>query len=124
MKKKFIILITSILLTIVVAGGAFAAENSAESVKPAPFGGGRVNFGEISELRLESFTITTRGGGSFSYFVDENTRYRTKESDDPGYNSLEIGQFVLVAARWVEGDLYARLVAITPEGFNPARLLL
>jgi hypothetical protein len=121
MKKIYSILITIILFTMVVPISAFAAENSTEGGYPASFGGGRLNFGKISEIGLKGFTITTRGGGSFTYLVDENTKYRMKESVDPGYNSLEIGQFTLVLARRLESDLYARVVVTTPEGFNPAR---
>lgn len=120
MKKNFPILILAILLTIMVSGVAIAAEGGAEIPKYASIRGGRLNFGEISELGTDDFTITTRGGGSFIYLVDEYTHYRMKDIDDPSFGSLEIGQFVIVAAHRVDGDLCARMVGITPEGFNPA----
>jgi len=121
LKKIFAVATILLVSTLVIAGVTFAAEENSPTIHPIMLSRGRINFGKITELSSDSFTIMTRGGGSYMYLVDENTRYRIKDVENPSFSELTIDQYVLVKARMVEGELLAKVVGITPEGFNPAK---
>jgi len=121
MKKISVALVLVVLMSLLVSSIAYAAPTDAEKLMQAPFGGIRFKFGEVIELVADKFTIETRDGGNYTYLVDENTRFRIKDVDGPTFASLEVGQWVIVMARSIEGDLVARVVGVTPEGFNPSK---
>ena len=66
MKKITLSLFIVILLSLMVSGIASAAENPSGNPHLPPVGGGRLNFGEITELAVDQFTIETRASSTAS----------------------------------------------------------
>ena len=118
MKKIIFTLMMVLVLSLLVPGGALAAGGD-----PAPVAalGGRLTYGVVTQVDVEAFSLETKGGGTFRYQVDEATRFRSPEIENPTYADLLPGTWVAVAARPVEGDLVARMVVLLPEGFDPSR---
>jgi hypothetical protein len=118
MKKISVSLILVIIVAFLVSGIAMAAE---EDVVNQAILGGRLIFGEVITIETNQFTIKTRGGGDYTYLVDLNTRVRMRDLETPTVTNIQIGKYVVGAAGHDKVDLIARVVWITPEGFDPAR---
>ena len=102
------------------AGTALAAEgDSADAL------GGRLIYGQVSQISTHTFIVRTREGTAFNFRVDETTRFCSNVLEDPTFEHLNVGDLVGVAARrpgygMVPGGLLARIVVILPPDFNPS----
>lgn len=115
-KKLAIPLIVALLVSLLVSGVALAAADDPNI--PSAFGG-RVSYGEVTEIAASSFTVQTSRGGAFTYQVDENTRFRSSEIEEPGFGEMQDGHKVLVIALpYSGGKLTACIVALLPEDFD------
>ncbi len=118
-KKIAIPLIVALLVSLLVSGVALAADDDPNA--PSAFGG-RISYGEVTEITADNFTVQTWRGGAFTYQVDENTRFRSSEIEEPGFGDMQVGYKVLVIARPdSDGLLTARIVALLPGDFDPSQ---
>jgi hypothetical protein len=119
MKKITLSLVVVIVLSLMMGSIALAAEDVSGTSLLAALGG-RLTYGEVIALGEEYFTIKTGHGDLFTFQVDEYTRFRMRDVEHPNFSTLQIGQFIMVAARSIEENLVARVVGITPEDFDPS----
>ncbi len=116
MKKITTTLILALMLVGLVVGVAQAAELEDNSVNATS---GRLMYGQVTAITIDSFTLETARGGEFTYLIDDDTRFRSPEVEHPTFADLVVGGKVAVAARLVDGDLLAKVVVLLPDDFNP-----
>jgi hypothetical protein len=119
MTKRFVFIGLFILLvSLVTPGDALAVvENPAEEGIAR---GGRLFHGTLTVIGVDKFSIQTRGGSTFTYQVDDKTRFRIKDVEDPSFTNLEIGMHLAVSARIIDGERIVRLVVVIPDDFDPS----
>ena len=118
-KKITVPLLAAILVSLLVSGAALASDGT---IAAASTFGGRLAYGDVSEIAEDGFTVQSRRGGSFTYQINADTHFRSSEIEEPGFDDLQVGQKVLVAARPDSaGILTARVIILLPAGFDPAQ---
>ncbi|HEY47565.1 MAG: hypothetical protein AMJ88_03190 [Anaerolineae bacterium SM23_ 63] len=70
--------------------------------------------GRIAALGDHVFTIESRDGSVMTFFVDNLTRYRSRDGSVEGFEDLQVGMFAIVGAVKLEdGQLKAVFVGVT-----------
>jgi len=129
MSKKILIPIVSVLIVALLAGVWVSSEALAQSNNPD--GGGRLKrllaarrgLGQVTTIGEDQFTVEKRNGETFTFLVNDETRFFDKDRTELGFEDLAISRWVLVVGPENEaGDRTARLVVMLPEDFDPNNL--
>jgi hypothetical protein len=129
MTKKILIPIVSVLIVALLAGVWVSSEALAQS--PNPDGGGRLKrllaarkgLGQVTAIGEDQFTVEKRNGETFTFLVNEATRFFDKDRTELEFDDLTIDRWVIVVGPENEtGDRVARLVVLLPEDFDPSNL--
>lgn len=76
-------------------------------------------LGRITSLSANSFSVENREGETFTFTVNEETRYRSRGGTINSFDDLEEGMFVLVGAQQLEdGSYLAQLIIVRPSPFR------
>lgn len=135
MSKKLLVPISALLIVMLLAGAWLVAPAAAaDDDLPGKIAGKLARLrqhavlGQITSLGEDEFTILTIKEETLTFLVNEDTRYRSREADALGFDSLATGQWVGVLApnAGAEGEAakrIARLVVILPEDYDPSNIL-
>jgi preprotein translocase subunit YajC len=129
MTKKIWIPILSVLIVALLAGVWVSSEAMAQS--NSPDGGGRLKrllaarrgIGQVTSIGEDQFTVEKRTGESYTFLVNDETRFFDKDRNELEFDDLAIDRWVIVAGPENEaGERVARLVVLLPEDFDPSNL--
>lgn len=129
MSKKILIPVVIAVIAALAAGAWTVSAAPAEQQGPGGFLGKlrqlreHATFGKVTAVAESAFTIQTAGGEEKTFQVDENTKYRSKLTEEASFADLSVGQWVAVIAPKDEEDAIARAVITLPEDFDPAKLV-
>jgi hypothetical protein len=136
MSKKILIPTIALALVALVAGLWYSSDVYAQGNQPGqPGQTGQPNgalrrllrfnavLGQVTAVGQSDFTVQNRDGDSLTFKVDDNTRFRGKDKAELALDDLKTGAWVAVIAprRGTEAGV-ARLVAVLPDDFDPAKV--
>ncbi len=73
-------------------------------------------LGQITDVGADTLSLQSRNGEELTFLVDEETKFRSRESEVSGLSDLEAGASVLVGAYETEdGQLLAKLIFVRAQ---------
>jgi len=119
-------IILSLTIVVILSMTIFVGFASAKVIEDTHGGSNRlrrlINVGKVIDIGENNFTLEKRDLGQYTYFVDEKTKFKMRDVDNPGFSDLSIGDQVVTLGRYFEDRLHARIVILLTDDVNLSRL--
>lgn len=105
----------ALICLLLFSGVALAGDEDPQNVAQAV-------YGEIIVLGVDSLTVENPSGEQIVFLVDDNTRYRSRNMDQPNFEDLHEDTKVAIYSRPSnENKSLARMIILLPEDFKPGQ---